>query len=191
MSKYVSRAGEKLEFALKEFGISPKGYTCGDFGSNKGGFVDCLLQQGAIKVYSVETGYGILDWNIRNSEKVIVMERTNAMHVEIPEKVDLVTIDASWTSQLKLLPNAFKNLEDGGKVISLLKPHYEYTHLNPKEYIGKNGLSAKQSEETKNIVIKKIESELKLKVEKVIESPISGGKAGNTEYIFTIINKWN
>src|SRR5579859_7339270 len=123
MNQYVSRAGGKLEFALQEFKISVKDLIVADFGSSTGGFVDCLLQNGAKKVYAVETGYGVLDWKLRNDPRVIVMERTNAIHVELPEKVDLITIDTSWTRQRNILPNALKNLKEGRKIISLIKPH--------------------------------------------------------------------
>ena len=90
MANFVSRAGEKLQFALKSFGISVKDLICADFGSSTGGFVDCLLQNGAKKVYAVEVGYGTIDWNLRNDPRVVVMERTNAMHVILPEKIGLI-----------------------------------------------------------------------------------------------------
>src|SRR5205823_6517116 len=93
--------------------------------SNVGGFVDCLLQRGASKVYAIETGYGVLDWKLRKDPRVVVMERTNAMHVELPEKVSLVTIDVAWTKQRHILPAARRILRDDGFVISLIKPHYE------------------------------------------------------------------
>src|SRR5579859_6656968 len=125
MTQYVSRAGGKLEFALQEFNISVKDLVVADFGSSTGGFVDCLRQNGAKKVYAVETGYGTLDWKLRNDPRVVVMERTNAMHVDLPEKVDLVTIDTSWTKQKNILPNALHNLKPGKQIISLIKPHYE------------------------------------------------------------------
>src|SRR3990167_2264043 len=122
---YASRAGEKLEHGLKNFNISVADLVCADFGSSTGGFVDCLLQAGAKRVYAVETGYGVLDWKLRNDERVVVMERENAMHVDLPEKVDLVTIDTSWTKLEKIIPNALKNLKNGGQIIALVKPHYE------------------------------------------------------------------
>src|SRR3989344_155077 len=106
---YVSRAGEKLEYALKTFDIRVKDLVCADFGSNTGGFVDCLLNFGAKKVYSVETGKGVLDWKLRQDPRVIVMEKTNAMHVELEEKVDFISIDTSWTRLEKVIPNALKN----------------------------------------------------------------------------------
>lgn len=123
--KYVSRGGEKLEFALSFFNINPQNLICADFGSSAGGFVDCLLQQGAKKVYAVESGYGLLDWKLRNDERVVVMEKTNAMYIELPEKVDLITIDTGWTKQTSILPSAYRNLKDGGRVISLVKISFE------------------------------------------------------------------
>jgi len=109
MANFVSRAGEKLQFALDQFSISVKDLTIADFGSSTGGFVDCLLQNGAKKVYSVDTAYGELSWTLRNDHRVVVMERTNAMHVVLPEKVDIITVDTSWTKQKNVLPNVFEN----------------------------------------------------------------------------------
>src|SRR6185503_16056489 len=103
-SAFVSRAGEKLEHALKAFDIDPRGKTCADFGASTGGFTDCLLQHGAVKVYAVEKGYGTIEWKLRNDPRVVVMERENAMHVELPEQVDLLTVDTSWTKLEKVIP---------------------------------------------------------------------------------------
>src|SRR5438270_10101760 len=125
MVRFVSRAGQKLDHALTVFGIDVAGLVCADFGSNAGGFVDCLLQRGAAKVYAIDTGYGALEWKLRKNPRVVVMERTNAMHVVLPEKVRLVSIDVAWTKQRNILPAAKGMLEDGGSVISLIKPHYE------------------------------------------------------------------
>ena len=122
---FVSRAGQKLEHALATFGMGVAGQTCADLGSNVGGFVDCLLQRGAVKVYSIDTGYGVLDWKLRNDPRVVVMERTNAIHVTLPEKVSLVTIDVAWTKQRIILPAARRLLFDDGDVVTLIKPHYE------------------------------------------------------------------
>src|ERR1051325_6264535 len=97
MSDFVSRAGIKLEHALNTFGLDVSGLTCADLGSNAGGFVDCLLRRGAAKVYAIDTGYGALDWKLRKDARVVVMERTNAMHATLPEKVAVVTIDVAWT----------------------------------------------------------------------------------------------
>jgi 23S rRNA (cytidine1920-2'-O)/16S rRNA (cytidine1409-2'-O)-methyltransferase len=122
---FVSRAGQKLEHALTGFGIDVTGLTCADLGCSTGGFTDCLLQHGAAKVYAVDTGYGVLDWKLRKDPRVIVMERTNAMHVELPEPVDVVTIDVAWTKQRNILPAARRIVRADGTVVSLIKPHYE------------------------------------------------------------------
>lgn len=124
-SKFVSRAGQKLDFALSTFGVDVAGKICADLGCSTGGFVDCLLQRGAARVYAVDTGYGVLDWKLRNDDRVVVMERTNAMHVELPEAVAIVTIDVSWTRQRHILPAARRLLAADGTIVSLLKPHYE------------------------------------------------------------------
>jgi 23S rRNA (cytidine1920-2'-O)/16S rRNA (cytidine1409-2'-O)-methyltransferase len=123
--QFVSRAGQKLDRALTTFNIDVAGLTCADFGSNTGGFVDCLLQRGASKVYAIDTGYGVLEWKLRNDPRVIVMERTNAIHVELPERVQLVTIDVAWTKQRIILPAAQRVLAPSGSVVTLIKPHYE------------------------------------------------------------------
>ncbi|MBT7170522.1 MAG: TlyA family RNA methyltransferase, partial [Phycisphaerales bacterium] len=106
--KYVSRAGKKLAGALDAMGVDPAGWVCADFGCNVGGFTDCLLQRGAAKVYAVDTGYGALAWTMRQHERVEVMERTNVLHCDVPEAVDLVVIDVGWTPQVKVIPVAAK-----------------------------------------------------------------------------------
>jgi len=123
--RFVTRAGHKLAHALAEFKVDPGGRVCADLGSHVGGFVDCLLQHGAGKVYSIDTSYGILAWKLRKDPRVVVMERTNAMHVELPEKVDLVTIDVGWTPQRRILPRALEMLKEGGRIVALVKPQYE------------------------------------------------------------------
>lgn len=175
---YASRAGEKLEYALKNFSINVTGLICADFGSSTGGFVDCLLKSGAKKVYAVDTGYGVLDWKLRNDERVAVMERENAMHVELPEKVDVLTIDTSWTRLDNIIPNALKNLKEGGQIIALLKPHYE---TEPKML-----RKGKLSEEFIPKVLNRVRDEIKRRGAEVIneiESPILGGKGKNVEYL--------
>ncbi len=125
MPVFASRAGQKLAHALRSFGIDVTGKTCADLGCSTGGFTDCLLQSGAAKVYAVDTGYGVLDWKLRKDPRVIVMERTNAMHVHLDEPVDWVTIDVAWTRQRRILPAAKRLLAKNGRVITLVKPHYE------------------------------------------------------------------
>jgi len=173
MSDFVSRAGEKLQFALDSFKISVDGLVAGDFGSSTGGFVDCLLKNGVRKVYSVDTSYGELAWKLRNDPKVVVFERTNAMHVTLPEKVDLVTIDTSWTKQSKILPNAMGCIKRGGFIISLVKPHYEAGR-------------AKVDEQETNSILEKVKSEvgsLGGKIIDIVESPILGEKGKNKEFL--------
>lgn len=181
---FVSRAGEKLEYALKSFKINPVGFICADFGSNTGGFIDCLLQNGAKRVYAIERGYGVLAWKLRNDPGVIVMERTNAMHVELPELLDLVTIDTAWTRLDKTLSNAIKHLKQGGFIIALLKPHYEAeTKLLRK---------GKLPEEHLENVVSKVKNRLPtlgVNVEDCIESPILGGRAENKEYLLLLSKK--
>jgi len=124
-STFVSRAGLKLDHALTTFGLDVTGLVVADFGCNTGGFVDCVLRRGAAKVYAIDTGYGVLDYKLRKDPRVVVMERTNAMHVTLPECVGLVTIDVAWTKQRNILPSASRVLSPGGQVVTLIKPHYE------------------------------------------------------------------
>jgi 23S rRNA (cytidine1920-2'-O)/16S rRNA (cytidine1409-2'-O)-methyltransferase len=125
--KYATRAGLKLEHALRAFAVDASGLVCADLGSHQGGFVDCLLAHGAAKVYSVDTSYGTLAWRLRKDPRVVVMERTNAMHLVLPEPADLVTIDVGWTRQRHVLPAARTALKAGGRIITLVKPQYEST----------------------------------------------------------------
>ena len=124
---YVSRGGEKLAAALHTFGLLVDGKICADAGASTGGFTDCLLQHGASKVYAIDVGYGILHWKLRQDQRVIVMERTNARHLEqLPEPVSLITVDASFISLKVLLPVLKNWLPDsGGELIALIKPQFE------------------------------------------------------------------
>lgn len=178
---YASRAGEKLEYALKNFKINVADSVCADFGSSTGGFVDCLLQAGARKVYAVETGYGVLDWKLRNDTRVAVMERTNAMHVKLPEEADFITIDASWTKLDKIIPNALKNLKEKGRVIALVKPHYE---AEPK-MLRKGKLLDDSIPEILNNVRNKLR-EIGIEILNETQSPILGEKGKNKEYLFLL-----
>ncbi|MBK9600538.1 MAG: TlyA family RNA methyltransferase [Anaerolineales bacterium] len=137
--RFVSRGGEKLDAALEKFGIDVKDFICADVGASTGGFTDCLLQRGATKVYAIDVGKGILHWKLRNYARVVVMEETNARHVEsLPEAVSLVTVDASFISLKILLPvikkwfdfslrtshsNEVKSKK--GEVLALIKPQFE------------------------------------------------------------------
>ncbi|QRN83402.1 TlyA family RNA methyltransferase [Chloroflexota bacterium] len=125
--KYVSRGGHKIEAALAAFRVPIEGKICADVGSSTGGFTDCLLQNGAAKVYAIDVGYGILHWKLRQDPRVVVMERTNARYVDsLPEPVELVVIDASFISLGLILP-AVKEwfADDSGQTVALIKPQFE------------------------------------------------------------------
>lgn len=130
---YVGKGGLKLEFALTHFNISVTDSATADFGSHQGGFVDCLLQHHARKVYSIDTSYGTLDWKLRNDPRVVVCERTNAMYWSAPEPLDLISIDVGWTRQQHILPSAMRSLRNQGSILSLLKPQYE--HSDTKQHV--------------------------------------------------------
>ena len=175
---YVSRAGEKLEHALSVFEFDLTGLICADFGSSTGGFVDCLLKHGAKKVYAVETGYGVLDWSLRTNENVVVMEKTNAMHVTFPEKVDFISIDTSWTKLEKIIPNALANLSPNGHIIALIKPHYEAQSKMLRKGKLLDDFVPEILEKTKD----KIKT-LGLEILGETESPILGEKRKNREFL--------
>lgn len=178
---FVSRGGLKLQAALDQFQIDPANLTVLDIGSSTGGFVDCLLQRGAAKVYSVDTAYGELAWKLRNDPRVVVMERTNALHLpDLPEPVDLVTIDASWTKLEKILPVIQKTLKPNTQIIALLKPHYQ----TDKRNLIKGVVPPELVESIKDLAVINLES-LNYKVISIIESPILGG-GGNKEYLLSI-----
>ena len=114
---YVGRGGEKLAWALDHFGVDVAGRVCCDLGSHVGGFVDALLQAGAARVHAVDTSYGTLAWALRNDPRVEVLERTNALHVTLPEQVDLVTSDVGWTRQEKVLRSVIRQRREGQKAL--------------------------------------------------------------------------
>jgi len=165
--------------------------VCADFGANVGGFTDCLLQRKAEKVYAVDTGYGELAWTLRNDPRVVVMERTNALHCEPPELVNLVTIDMAWTPQVLAVPAAGKWLAPGGRIISLLKTHYERTKLPnaPRAAKGRCKRLANLSPEQAVDVCVHVCQQLALhgyRVANVIPSPIQG-KGGGQEYLMLVL----
>lgn len=174
---YVTRAGLKLAAALDAFGVNPAGMICADFGSNVGGFVDCLLRRGASRVYAIDTGYGVLAWTLRRNPRVVVMERTNAMHVSLPEPVDLVTIDVAWTAQHNILPSAARQLRPGGRIVSLIKPHYEAD----KSLLAGGVLAPDDAHRVLHETADRI-NQSGLHVLATIDSPIVGAK-GNLEFL--------
>lgn len=178
---FVSRAGIKLQHAIEEFQLDLSGRVCADFGCSTGGFTDCLLKNGADKVYSVDTAYGELDYGLRKNSKVVVLERHNAMHVQLPEKVDLITIDVAWTKQEKVIPNAISNLKSHGIILTLVKPHYEAKREELSRGIAKpEGIPG---------ILKRTEELFErqgLKIANKTKSPITGKRAGNEEWVYLL-----
>lgn len=137
--RWVSRGGLKLEKAMAVFSISLNGAVCMDIGASTGGFTDCMLENGAAKVYAVDVGYGQLAWKLRGDQRVVVMERTNIRHVteeQIGEKLDFASIDVSFISLSLVLPVAARLLRAGGQAVCLVKPQFEAG----REKVGKNGV---------------------------------------------------
>lgn len=175
---FVSRAGLKLDHALKEFRLDVKGLTCADFGCNLGGFTDCLLQQGTKKVYAVDTSKNCLEYNLRSNPKVVIVEQTNAMHVKLPEKMDLIVSDVAWTKQERILPAIKQNLKEGGLAISLIKPHYEAHRLELTR--------GKVNEDALPAIIERVENiftDNGFELIAITKSPITGRSGKNTEYL--------
>ena len=136
---YVSRGGLKLEKAMASFGLSMDGKICCDFGASTGGFTDCMLQNGAVKVYAVDVGYGELAWSLRSNPRVINLERTNIRYLtdeQIPEQVDFISVDVSFISLTLILPVVYRFLKEGASSVCLVKPQFEAG----REKVGKNGI---------------------------------------------------
>ncbi len=180
--RFVSRGGEKLEAALQAFGCDVRGKACADVGASTGGFTDCLLQHGALRVYAIDVGYGILHWKLRSDDRVIVLERTNARYLEsLPEPVSFITIDASFIS-LKLLLPVVRGWFDpeGGQVIALIKPQFEAG----REEVNR-GEGVIQDPEVHRAVLADIlafASSAGFAVRGLIRSPLRGPK-GNVEFL--------
>lgn len=137
--KYVSRGGLKLEKAMNQFGLTLDGKVCMDIGASTGGFTDCMLQNGAVKVYSVDVGHGQLAWKLRNDERVVCMEKTNFRYMtpaDIADKLDFASVDVSFISLTKILLPARNLLKDGGQMVCLIKPQFEAG----REKVGKKGV---------------------------------------------------
>ena len=134
---YVSRGGEKLAAGLQAFGIDVEGRVCADIGASTGGFTDCLLQHGAVRVYAVDVGHGILHWRLRNDERVVVLEGVNARHLEqLPERTAIVTLDLAFISLRLILPRIPGWIEPGGQIVALVKPQFEAG----KQAVGRGGV---------------------------------------------------
>lgn len=180
--RYVSRGGEKLEAALTKFQINVRGLICADVGASTGGFTDCLLQNGAKKVYSIDVGKGILHWSLRQNDKVVVMEGANARHVDLlPEVVELVTIDASFISSKILLPVVrgwFR--ESRSQVVLLIKPQFEAGRTEVSR--GKGVIRDPAVHQEVLFDVLQFAQEAHYQVSGLIRSPLQGPK-GNVEFL--------
>ncbi|SHI69811.1 23S rRNA (cytidine1920-2'-O)/16S rRNA (cytidine1409-2'-O)-methyltransferase [Dethiosulfatibacter aminovorans DSM 17477] len=180
--KYVSRGGFKLEKSIAEFGLVLDDKICMDIGSSTGGFTDCMLQNGASKVYSVDVGYGQLDWKLRSDDRVVVMERCNFRNLDtdtIEESIDFFSVDVSFISLKHIFPNIRKLSNDDSQIVTLVKPQFEAG----REKVGKHGVVRDSNVHIE--VIQKVVNyarENGLFCKSVTFSPIKGAK-GNIEYL--------
>ncbi len=182
---YVSRGGLKLEKAMSVFPADPSGKVCMDIGASTGGFTDCMLQNGATKVYSVDVGYGQLAWKLRQDERVVNLERTNIRYIDkalITEPLGLFSVDVSFISLKPVLPVAYDLLDDGGEGVCLIKPQFEAG----REKVGKKGVVREKSthiEVIENVLA--FTKEIGFSVQGLDFSPIKGPE-GNIEYLMYI-----
>ncbi len=185
--KYVSRGGLKLEKAMTHFGVQLAGKICMDVGSSTGGFTDCMLQNGAVKVYAVDVGHGQLDWKLRNDERVVCMEKTNIRYVtpeNIADRIQFASIDVSFISLTKVLGPVKQLLTDDGQIVCLIKPQFEAG----REKVGKKGVVREKSTH-----LEVIEQVIQFAVSQGFEilnlefSPIKGPE-GNIEYLLYLQN---
>jgi 23S rRNA (cytidine1920-2'-O)/16S rRNA (cytidine1409-2'-O)-methyltransferase len=178
----------KLRHALTTFAIDPTGWICADLGCSTGGFTDCLLQAGAARVHSVDTAYGQLAWKLRKDARVVVTERSNALHTPPPPGgVSLVVCDLGWTPQRLLIPAAVKWLSPGGSIISLIKPHYELRDQDAKA-LPRGGILDESVSRTVNEQTLALMPSLGVCVKAVTPSPLLGGEhkgkgTGNIEFL--------
>ena len=183
--KYVSRGGLKLEKAMEQWGFLLDGMICMDIGASTGGFTDCMLQNGATKVYSVDVGQGQLAWKLRNDERVVCMEQTNFRYVtpeDIPDALDFASVDVSFISLTKILIPARKLLKAGGQMVCLIKPQFEAG----RGKVGKNGV-VREPQIHEEVIRKIIDyaDSIGFEVLHLEYSPIKGPE-GNIEYLLHI-----
>lgn len=180
--RYVSRGGKKLEKAMQVFPVVLEGCTCMDIGASTGGFTDCMLQNGAVKVYAVDVGYGQLAWSLRTDERVVNLERTNIRYIteeQVPQPVDFISVDVSFISLTLVLPVAHRLLKDGAQMVCLVKPQFEAG----KDKVGKKGV-VRDPQIHREVIRKVIDcaAELGFWVRGLDFSPIKGPE-GNIEYL--------
>ena len=185
--KYVSRGGLKLEKAMTHFGVELSGKICMDVGSSTGGFTDCMLQNGAVKVYAVDVGHGQLDWKLRNDPRVVCMEKTNIRYVtpeDIPDQIQFASIDVSFISLTKVLGPVKRLLTEDGQIVCLIKPQFEAG----REKVGKKGVVREKSTHLEVIeMVIRFAVEIGLEVLNLEFSPIKGPE-GNIEYLLYLQN---
>ena len=183
--RYVSRGGEKLEAGLLALQVDPDGWVCADIGCSTGGFTDCLLQHGATRVYSVDVGYGLLDWKLRQDPRVVVLERTNARHlsaVHIPEPIDLAVIDASFISLALLFPPLLPLFRSAVRILALVKPQFQL----PREKIGRGGIVSDAALHDEALaMVRGFGDAHELACAGVTASPVRGAK-GNQEFLMLL-----
>jgi len=199
--EYVSRGGLKLHHALEAFGFDPAGLLCADFGCSTGGFTDCLLQHGARCVHSIDTAYGEFAWKLRTDDRVIIHERSNALHLEPPSEVieaggiDLGVIDLGWTRQSRALHAAARWLKPDGRILSLVKPHYEAD----KADLGEGGILEHDRAEEIAVWVRDSLDEFGYSVLDWTKSPVLGGKMkkgklkgkGNPEWLVLVSSRYS
>ena len=186
--KYVSRGGLKLEKAMTHFGVTLKDKVCMDVGSSTGGFTDCMLQNGAVKVFAIDVGHGQLDWKLRNDERVVCMEKTNIRYVvpeDLGEAADFSSIDVSFISLTKVLLPVYHLLKEDGEVVCLIKPQFEAG----REKVGKKGV-VRDPEVHKEVIEKVISygQSIGYAALHLEYSPIKGPE-GNIEYLLHLKKK--
>jgi len=181
-SRYVGRGGLKLEAALREFQIDVSGFVCLDVGASTGGFTDCLLQNGAKKVFAVDVGHNQIDWRLRNDPRVEVREGVNARYLtpeDFPQKFDLVVLDVSFISVTKVLPAIVPLVAPDGSIVALIKPQFEVG----RGEVGGGGIVRDEAKRLRAVEeVNKAARSLGLALLKVIESPITGAE-GNIEFL--------
>ena len=184
--KYVSRGGLKLEKAMECFDVSLSGKICMDVGSSTGGFTDCMLQNGAVKVYAVDVGHGQLDWKLRNDPRVICMEKTNIRYVkpdDIEDRIQFSSIDVSFISLTKVLGPVKELLTDDGEIVCLIKPQFEAG----REKVGKHGVVREASVHKEVIdMVMNYAVSINFEVMNLEFSPIKGPE-GNIEYLLHLL----